>query len=92
MITCPECHGHKTGLAIVMTAGKAFEMDCPTCNGTGQVTAEFMLRLHEGRAMRDARIQRGVGLREEAERRGILPSDLCKMENGHLEPVWDKSL
>lgn len=85
---CPDCGGERARLAIAMSAGKAFMLECPTCSGSGMVTPEFLERRAEGRRMREARVKRGVGLREEAERRGMLASDLCRMESGHIPAVW----
>lgn len=59
---------------------------CRTCDGTGQVTAEKLLWLSLGNAMRQRRKDLGYGLRHAAETIGMSPVLLSKMEQGEIEP------
>lgn len=85
-IVCPRCAGSRIepffGIGI-------HRRDCEQCSGDGFITAEQYRWTIDGERMRHWRryvVRRG--LREEAERRGILPSDYYKMESGFIEPVF----
>ncbi len=84
MLKCPACGGRKTTIALVdgPTRRGLLEIDCSTCEGVGSITIEHRDRIEAGRKRREERIARGVSLREEARRLGILPSDLSAMESG----------
>jgi len=88
---CPRCNakGVMVGMFLRYADGvpqserkPAIELECQHCCGTGQVTAEQLEKMAAGEARRQARIHRGVGLREEAENLGLLPSELAKLEAG----------
>lgn len=59
---------------------------CQTCNGTGEITDEQNGWIEQGKAMSERRRSLGFGMREAAERLGILPSVLCDMEYGIRKP------
>jgi RecJ-like exonuclease len=80
-ITCLECNGGGR-------AQYSIQLPCQACGGSGQMPAEMLRWRAIGSRMKHWRRQVvSRGLREEAEHRGILPSDLCKMENGYIEPI-----
>ncbi len=90
MPVCPDCNGAKRFLVVHVRPAPGEEpilpedgmMPCPSCRGTGEVTPEHLERYQAGQAIKRDRIRRGVGLREEAERLGILPSDYAALEHG----------
>lgn len=86
---CPACDGEKriAGMGCTGKGCKPMILDCFQCKGTGEITLEMFGWMQLGAAMRAERILRGVGLREEAKRRGMLPSELAAMENGRKRPV-----
>ncbi len=88
---CPSCGGRKTIIAAhaLMSDGSSQfgkVLPCFKCDSTGKISEQHFRWYQHGQQMRAERIARGVGLRQEAERRGMLPSDLCDMENGKIEP------
>lgn len=98
---CPLCNGAKTQLAMFPRYVHGYtgerkaciEMPCSLCQGSGTIQEEQLRWYEDGRLMRAERINRGVGLRQEAEIRGMLPSELSNMEQGRIKPVWrDDSL
>ena len=90
--TCPSCGGRGTLIAAHarMTDGSSrwgMKFDCGQCDGTGEISEQYFQRYERGQQMRKERLARGVGLRQEAERRGMSPGDLCQMESGQIEPI-----
>lgn len=79
---CPDCHGLT---AITDLFGKS--SPCGRCERTGMVPAEMPGWMAEGERMRVDRVDRGVGLREEAESRGMTARELCDMEMGRAKPM-----
>lgn len=91
---CALCRGsgHVTGLFPVYAPSVSVdqrkpvvELDCWRCGGAGVLTTEQLARIASGDARRAQRVARGVGLREEAERLGMLPSELCDIECGRAK-------
>lgn len=92
---CPTCAGSKVVVAshARMADGSSrwgLQLPCFQCGGSGEVPAEMANWIEEGRRMREARIARRTGLREEAARRGISASKLSNMESGREAPVWNE--
>lgn len=91
---CPTCNGEKeiVGLFPVYAEGytgprsPCFVMPCHRCKGVGEVPDEQGAWIEAGKRMKAERLGRAVGLRAEAERRGMLPSILAQMESGMIEP------
>lgn len=77
MKTCLVCGGSKVavGIACGPSAPGRFEVPCPPCKGTGQVSDEhFAARLRQqatSDARRADRLARNLGLREAAKERGV---------------------
>lgn len=89
-ILCPRCTGRKQFVGISFSAKKCFEVDCHICNGVGAISRDRFTRYAEGQLFRNLRVAANVGMREFAERCGILPSDFSKMEQGDL-PLVDSA-
>lgn len=84
MITCPHCNGDRRVFMFWDGSehrGSGF-VNCSTCKGEGFITDEHMTRIVEGKKRRDDRVERGVSLKEEAERLGINPVELSAIERG----------
>jgi hypothetical protein len=86
MEKCPYCYegsisGHRD-YRDGKRRSENFKMTCPVCNGSQEVTAEVAAPKKRGNAIREDRIARGLGMRQEAERLGISPSRLSVLENG----------
>ncbi len=84
-IVCPGCDGAKTlhGIACTIDRGcRPVEIACDFCKGEGQVSSEASERWHQARALRDARVKRGLTLFEEAAILGIEPIVLNDIEHG----------
>jgi PAS domain-containing protein len=62
-------------------------LSCRLCKGTTEVTEEVAERYARGQAFANKRKRACYGPREYAEYRGILPSDLLRMEQGLMEPI-----
>jgi hypothetical protein len=84
---CPNCKGKKQFTAILCGEGgcRSGVMQCHTCNGLGEVTEEHYKKILIGEFKRKDRISRGLSLREEAERLGITPYELSKLEHPKME-------
>lgn len=95
---CPHCAGHgfhvmifPVGLQPGSPNPTGQSAACDTCCGSGTVTPEQLARIAEGERMKRWRIDVAHrGLRQEAEHRGMLPSDLSDMEHGRMQPVWSE--
>lgn len=90
---CPRCDGAKQVIAdhARMADGSSrygLAMVCSQCGGTGEIDLDACLRIEAGNRLRAARLARGMGLRSEAERRGMRPSILSLMEQGLMPPVF----
>lgn len=57
------------------------------CKGTKEISEEQLQWIKDGEAMRQDRRKRGIGVRDEAKRRGIDPSYLTDMEFGIQRPI-----
>lgn len=87
---CPSCHGdgYITGLFPVYAEDCAserkpsVELTCDRCQGTGNIPDEMLEWIERGRKLREDRKSRGMTLRKEAEERGMLPSELSRIERG----------
>ena len=82
-VLCPHCIGAgRSGFIACGPQGAHSGVQfCRTCEGTGHVSAELAERIAEGRRWRQDRIDRRLSQREEAERLGISPVELSKLEN-----------
>lgn len=99
---CPECNGSgKTNMTILhakRTPGAEPMNDeqaksladyvnhCRLCDGSGRVSPERLAWRQIGKEWHAARLALGVGLREWANRVGVLPSEYCDMEHGRKAP------
>lgn len=90
---CPVCSGTGKLLGVFPVYAEdvpqadrkpCIEFDCMKCGGTGKVTATQLWRIAAGNLSKQERLSRDMTLREEAERLGILPSELSRLENGHV--------
>lgn len=79
-VPCPDCdHGwtHVVGVG---------DRRCMRCDGTNRISAEMADWIKRGEQMRQERVGRSVGLRDEAKRRGLSAKMLSDMESGRIEP------
>ncbi len=90
---CPDCEtGKLLGFFPLYREGyegprsPVIEMTCHRCGGTCEVPDEQAEWIKIGKSLKADRLARGVGLREEAERRGML-TEYPKMERGEIQPV-----
>lgn len=94
-LPCVVCGGSGDGgqALIHLTSGTAWRrLTCEVCEGLGVISRDAQLRIALGRAIRAARINGGRGLREEAKRLGVRPSDLSSIEHGTFVGVWPESV
>ena len=75
---CPDCKGSKALLSFA----PPHVFDCFRCDGKGSVPDIQKKWMKEGENLKHSRRERGLVLRQEANRRGILFSVLLKMERG----------
>lgn len=75
--TCPECDGR---------CASPFGEHCRMCAGLGIVDETKMDWFNRGKQCKELRLYEGFGMRQYAELNGILPSDLCNMEHGRMDP------
>lgn len=89
-LACPSCGGKKQVFAFQNT-GEDYRqhrqgyIDCITCDGSGELTAEHAQRIEEGRKLRKARIARGETLMDASLRLGLTPARLSAIECGREE-------
>ena len=89
MMTCPDCHGEKKGIALLCGQGKSTirEVDCSTCHGIGEITKAHARCVTLGKMTQQWRVNNGISLREFAKFCGIAASELSKIEHGD-EEAW----
>ncbi|MDR3708730.1 MAG: hypothetical protein P4L33_10540 [Capsulimonadaceae bacterium] len=85
-IVCPKCGGK--GYSLGFACGPSVHCDqrritCFYCHGSGAIDAETKARIDAGTRLREERLSRRLGLREEAHRRGMDPRELMAIELGH---------
>ena len=89
---CPECKGKKEimGFFAIRSDGSGCDpcrmFSCPRCHGTGNVPDEMAGWMEAGKRMKADRLARNMTLRQEAEARGLRPSELSSMERGQVDP------
>ena len=83
---CPWCEGRKKETVHLSTSsgGRWEHRDCSTCSGHGFIFREHAERIEAGNLRREDRKARLMTLRQEAERLGISPTELSKIENGRI--------
>jgi len=86
-LTCQHCFGQGwTGPVHINRGALGCEwvdrMDCQSCAGTGQWTAEQAVRFRDGQKARQERVERGETLREAARRLGVSAAALSAFEQG----------
>ena len=88
-ISCPGCKGESSYMALVRYGDERGcveqRMDCHQCKGKGQVSSEMLVWIERGNAMREDRLSRGIGQREEANRLGISVVKYSQMEFGKID-------
>ena len=88
MRPCPRCKNGRQFVHLNTTNPKTHGFQwvhCDFCKGRGEVTVEALRRIEEGKRRRDDRVKRGVGLREEADRLGLTPTQLSRLERGYTK-------
>ena len=94
-ITCPQCKGEKEVVGIFPVYAEdvpkekrkpVVKMPCPRCHGSGDVPEEMLEWMKKGKELKQERLDRGVGLRKEAERLGVKSSELSAVEQGRVDP------
>ena len=78
---CIQCDGF----------GKLFNrdnscFDCDMCEGSGKMDINHVILKLQGEIIQDWRKSQGLTLRKAAEKYGIDPSNLSKMERGIIKP------
>lgn len=91
MQECPVCKGEGMTIGLFPLYADhvppekrkpVIELTCDLCEGKGQIATQTFHLWNQGRAMREDRLKRGMSLRNEAKRLGILPSVLSARERG----------
>ncbi len=105
-IKCPSCTAGERDLIPVFlrrdgTGGKPVQLtpeefhrlrECPVCDGVGLITDKRQQWIKHGACLKNARIRRGLGLREAALKWGMQPSDLSDLEMGRVDNLsWELS-
>ncbi len=82
MVDC-RCGGTPS-LVLVNRGGRCTseERPCEYCGGTGQITEAQSEAIKGGAEYRRLRLERRESLKEAAERHGVTPSDISRMESG----------
>lgn len=87
MLVCPGCSGDRQVFAHVNTQDPethGFQwIDCSTCKGAGEITEDMRESIDAGRKARQNRIDRGLTLRQEADRLGVSAVVLSRLERGY---------
>lgn len=94
-VKCPSCNGSKKLVPVFVSYAEGhsgppvIEIECDTCNGTGEITQEHVARRELGKKFRRYRIDvLELGLREASDQWGMTCSDLCKIEQGKKVTDW----
>lgn len=91
LLTCPACGGEKKVLGFFPVyedhvpeedRRPVIELNCPTCDGLGEITREQLTAMAAGQALKKARLDRDLGLRECAEKFDVMPIEWSYTENG----------
>ena len=86
MVLCPYCKGEKKQFVHLNTINPkthGFQwVPCMCCKEKGEITDEHYTQIKHGKLLRKSRIDRGLTLRQEAERLGISAIELSKRERG----------
>ena len=87
--TCPQCGGKGSFIGVGLNSQapegerlKFVEVACRLCAGRRRISRRLLARYLAGQKLKRARIERGMGLRQEAQRLGILPGELADLECG----------
>lgn len=94
---CPDCKGSGKNIAdhVRYADGSSVSnvpLRCSRCVGAGFVPDEMAAWIIKGRSLRNARLASNRSLREEANRRGMAPMLLSRMEFGKVEPKWESEV
>lgn len=81
MVICPTCDGCKEYEVYACPGFRRVLIPCSRCKATGRVTEVEAQRVEAGRQMREARVARGLSLRQEADRLGLTPMELADLEH-----------
>jgi DnaJ-class molecular chaperone len=87
MANCPNCNGAKQTRALVNRgkAGCSWEMvNCPVCQGAGEVDDGYEERRAAGEALREARLKDYKPMAQAAAERGISVREYSDLERGRL--------
>ena len=88
-IQCPDCEGEGRtfGILCTRTGCQDGSLICHRCTGTGSIPAEMLDWIAEGDKLREDRLNRRLGQREEAKRRGLDVVEYSHMEHGQIRPT-----
>ena len=91
MAKCPSCEGAKRVRALVnygRPKGCVWEMvDCLTCRGSGEVSADYAERAAAAAAVRRARLDAGLSMKQAADARGMTLREYNELEHARGEGV-----
>lgn len=86
--TCPSCNGRKTLRALIKPVeGDCYpgDIECTTCNGSGQVDEMVLHRRSLGDQLRELRLQDYVTQKVAADRLGVDVVTYSHLERGQHE-------
>lgn len=101
---CPDCKGAKQVTAHINYGDRRphewKQIDCPTCDGYGEISAHHAERKRIGRLLAQARMAREESLFECAKRAGVTSAELSGIEHGkprydgflQMHPYWPKAI
>lgn len=82
MITCPSCNGNKIIGGFGCPGFRPINIECDICLGKGTISEKQMLKIKQGRKIREERLSRGMTLRAEAKRLNVDAYELSQIEQG----------
>ena len=84
-VICPDCNNGKI-FGMGCPGFKPMALTCPRCKGTGIIDEVMLKWIKAGSILRYNRLNRDIGLREEAKILKIRPSLLSEYERGVKNP------
>jgi len=91
VVPCPACDatGEMFATGIIYAEGHSGPycrmMPCPDCNGKRVIPAAMLEWMERGKEIRHWRRSSGLTLRDAAQRAGLMPSEVSRLECGRVD-------